>query len=585
MSEETKSIWKKRLGGKWLGSLLLALASGAIIIVIGAMAGVLPVGALLAVACVVVVLVLWPLIIFVRWLFSRGWRQVLFRLACIATLIAVFYAEENWRGKRAWNNYVRECEARGESMDWNAYIPPQIPDGQNLAMCPLLKPILDYAQTNNLPNGNHTIWNDTNGTMRIYRLSARWNDGWLADKKYEANHRAQQALDENPVTNGWVNLVAWQNYFRTGTNLDGIATNKTPAQDVLLALRFMEPDLAELQGEAAKRPLTRWPVQYEAAFKSGILLPHLADIRCINRTLQLRSSARLADGDVAGGMADIQLGLRLANSVADEPFLITLLVRAFAFEDIFQPLREGIARHQFSEAQLALVQQQLSSLDFFKAYQRAFQTERTMHSQWDKLSGSTVDDLFRGMSSHGDDLFRVKLLLRFAPRGWIYQNQLALCRLEDQLMFRGIDTRSHLVLPTLAKNPDKLADETPGVFTILTKWIFSFKTLEQAPLGTSQHQTTIDQTVIACASERYRLAHGEFPESLDALAPSFIAQLPHDVIGGGPLKYRRTADGQFVLYSIGWNEKDDGGVTVIPKGSSQPRFEEGDWVWRYPKNQ
>ena len=53
----------------------------------------------------------------------------------------------------------------------------------------------------------------------------------------------------------------------------------------------------------------------------------------------------------------------------------------------------------------------------------------------------------------------------------------------------------------------------------------------------------------------------------------FIAKLPHDIIGGQPLKYRRTADGQFVLYSIGWNEKDDGGVP----GKTDT---EGDWVWR-----
>ena len=70
----------------------------------------------------------------------------------------------------------------------------------------------------------------------------------------------------------------------------------------------------------------------------------------------------------------------------------------------------------------------------------------------------------------------------------------------------------------------------------------------------------MDLARTAIALERYRLAHGEFPESLDALAPQFIAKVPHDVIGGQPLKYRRTADGQFVLYSVGWNETDDGGV-------------------------
>ena len=78
----------------------------------------------------------------------------------------------------------------------------------------------------------------------------------------------------------------------------------------------------------------------------------------------------------------------------------------------------------------------------------------------------------------------------------------------------------------------------------------------------------MDLARVAIALERYRLAHGEYPESLDALAPQFIAKLPHDIINGQPLHYRRTADGQFVLYSVGWNETDDGGEVGFKKDGS-----------------
>ena len=86
---------------------------------------------------------------------------------------------------------------------------------------------------------------------------------------------------------------------------------------------------------------------------------------------------------------------------------------------------------------------------------------------------------------------------------------------------------------------------------------------------------------MAIALERYRLVHGEFPESLDALAPQFTGKIPHDVINGQPLKYRREANGQFVLYSVGWNEKDDGGAVGLTQ-SGGVNNEKGDWVWRYP---
>jgi hypothetical protein len=88
---------------------------------------------------------------------------------------------------------------------------------------------------------------------------------------------------------------------------------------------------------------------------------------------------------------------------------------------------------------------------------------------------------------------------------------------------------------------------------------------------------------VAIALERYRLAHGEFPESLDAFAPQFMEKIPHDIINGQPLHYRRTSDGQFILYSIGWNETDEGGVVVLKKGKTpEVDRDEGDWVWRYP---
>jgi hypothetical protein len=97
-----------------------------------------------------------------------------------------------------------------------------------------------------------------------------------------------------------------------------------------------------------------------------------------------------------------------------------------------------------------------------------------------------------------------------------------------------------------------------------------------------REQASVDLACGAIALERHRLAHGEFPESLDLLAPQLLAQVPRDVFGGKPLHYRRTDDGQFVLYSIGSNEKDDGGVTGYRNGGHMPDFDSGDWVWRYP---
>jgi hypothetical protein len=99
----------------------------------------------------------------------------------------------------------------------------------------------------------------------------------------------------------------------------------------------------------------------------------------------------------------------------------------------------------------------------------------------------------------------------------------------------------------------------------------------------AQGQAAVDMARVACALERHRLAHGQYPERLDALVPQFIPKLPHDIINGQPLNYRRNADGAFVLYSVGWNETDDGGRTVLTKKDRTLDWKQGDWVWQYPE--
>jgi len=59
-------------------------------------------------------------------------------LAWVATLIGLFYAEENWRGRHAWNSYRRALEAQGEKLELKSLIPKAVQDDQNFAMTPLL---------------------------------------------------------------------------------------------------------------------------------------------------------------------------------------------------------------------------------------------------------------------------------------------------------------------------------------------------------------------------------------------------------------------------------------------------------------
>jgi hypothetical protein len=79
--------------------------------------------------------------------------------------------------------------------------------------------------------------------------------------------------------------------------------------------------------------------------------------------------------------------------------------------------------------------------------------------------------------------------------------------------------------------------------------------------------------------ERYHLAHGVYPESLDALG-ALGDGLPHDPMNGEPYHYQLRPDGTFLLYSVGWNQTDDGGKVAYKKDApNQADYRQGDWVW------
>jgi hypothetical protein len=101
-----------------------------------------------------------------------------------------------------------------------------------------------------------------------------------------------------------------------------------------------------------------------------------------------------------------------------------------------------------------------------------------------------------------------------------------------------------------------------------------------ASVKSARTQTFVDAAQVACALERYRLVDGTLPDDLSALTPQFISSIPTDVIDGEPLRYRKTGDDSYIIYSVGWNQTDDGGeVGWTSDRETSVDISKGDWVW------
>ena len=67
----------------------------------------------------------------------RNFRRTLLVFACLATVIALAYAEEDWRGWHAWRHLKQTWMAKGEYFSLAELVPPPVPEADNFAMTPI----------------------------------------------------------------------------------------------------------------------------------------------------------------------------------------------------------------------------------------------------------------------------------------------------------------------------------------------------------------------------------------------------------------------------------------------------------------
>jgi hypothetical protein len=599
---------------------------------------------------------------FSAWL--RSWRYF-FGLLGLGLLIALFYAEENWRGERAWKKYKHQMEARGERLDALGFVPLPVPRSENFAMTPLLAPLFPFtpgspqwSATNNaleraqrfapdfdaaasavkLPKGvRSNSWVTARTDLAIWHAAFLLRKGStqpspthepgpltpsLSPSAPSAGKRVSARMGEGVIhgVEAQTNVPGTSLPFRPGEG-DAIVhqqINQTPGQSgdaaakalqeaaagVLAGLSEGDPVIEEIRA-ASRRRYSRFEIHYEEDCPASILLPHLSVLRHFCQVLQLRASAELALERTEEAASDINLMLYLADACRDEPIMVSQWTRMAQLQLAIQPIAEGLG--QWSEPQLRAFQERLQRFDFCANIKRGFAAERVL------FGGGVIDylrrnpDKYETLAGIEDGVNLPGFVWAAAPSGWFDFEKLNYSRVFDDCLMPGIDLASRRISPSASRHADERMTALLGKPwpTLFLRHRFFCRFLLPGFSGTLRKtafaQTAADTTAIACALERHRLAHGHFPESLAELTPQsgtpaggsrptgFIDKLPRDIINGQPLQYRCTKDGQYVLYSVGWNETDDGGSIEVGKGVERgSRYagpdapQEGDWVWRPP---
>ena len=468
----------------------------------------------------------------------RMLRRWVMAVASLAVLVAVFYAEEDWRGQRAWKNCQHEFEAKGMVMDWNKYIPPLVPDDQNFFAAPKMQEWFVK------PNGMNS------GSVDLPRRLQSTNQNLTGSVGSKTNLITTVAAAQN--------YLAWSDQF--------------------------QPDF-DLIRQALKRPYARMAGDY--THPDEMPIPNFVTVRIVAQMLSQRTHCYLLLNQPEQALKEITLVHDMCRLLEAAPTgkpmtLVSAMINVAVTGLYADVIAEGLRSGKWQESQLIALQKQLAEINLAPFMAGAFENEplgalqyfetvepRKLFALSSVVTGShqkpSLWDRVRNLDTRLWDLL---------PRGWIYQNMASYLKLSEAIRTSLLDADG-FVTP---KKCDRVMREVetkldhPNVFNLFSA--IAIPNYSKAMQTFAFNQTKANEAQIVCALERYKIANGNYPETLDALVPQFIEKIPPDLIGGQPLDYRRKEDGKFLLYSIGWNETDDAGLP-----GTLADVKKGDWVW------
>jgi len=340
------------------------------------------------------------------------------------------------------------------------------------------------------------------------------------------------------------------------------------------------PDFAVLR-EALKRPYARIDGDY--SYPPTIPVPNFKNVRAMAQTLAQRAQAHLLLGQPDQALQELTLlnDMRrlLEGAPTGKPMTLVSAMINVAVAGLYaDTIADGFRAHAWREPQLAALQKQLAQINLLPCMHDAMHDEQVL--DWRIIQTQVMARL---EIKRMPDASLWQKLKNFRPpnitRGFFYLNIYNVVRME-QLAVDGIDPAARVVQPQrLTEFQNAVEDLDRGHdWPLLRPYqlyaAFMVPNYTRAITTFAFNQAKADEAQIVCALERYRSARGSYPETLEALVPQYIEKLPHDIIGGQALKYHRTNDGRFLLYSIGANGVDDGGQPTTA------HYDQGDWGWQ-----
>lgn len=338
-----------------------------------------------------------------------------------------------------------------------------------------------------------------------------------------------------------------------------------PEKDRAILFGFLATNAAawELFYSATNRPGSRYSLDMRQG--AQVSLTNLPHVKATTTLLSLEALAHASNGESNQTYAALNAAASAADSIREEPLLISFLVRIACSAIVAKRVEQCLNLVPLDEGQLRSLQERFAAVDDPRWAARALAGERAA-----------------GISYFMDPQAQRSLLTQPGASGTpnALAAQLAFAAYRMSGLMRK-DRNFYLgVMATNVSRAEMSADERiktgPAPVISITNRLLVLsrillpalqRTLDRADENAARMRVV--QTGLAV--ERWRVSHaGKLPDSLEQLAPQYLHKVPLDPFDSHPLRYKKLPRG-YVVYSIGADQKDDGGAEPPPPDKAGKR--------------
>ncbi len=473
---------------------------------------------------------------------KKWFRRVCQTLLALLSLLVLAYVFIDWRGARMKRDVIAEMRAAGRPTSIAETLRPLPRDEDNFAMIPIL------AQA------REEWWNDKSRGFRKSPDQARVR---LEEMTFRSGKKAF-ARDGHPDFSIWK-----KNLKLTGNDAECLDAYDHRFGEILAELR-----------SGLTRPQTASPLFTRLAASSatdlaGMTSGYVMGLADVAESLGFRAELALAAGRPEVAHESLSMAIRLSELIGSEGTLIGQLLQGRVIRRLQPTLARALQSGGWDKAKIFSIKNELAAVNAPDGFRRALDVENFASF-----------GIFEEMKKHPESIawgrplsvpeWQYDIFTRISaklPAGWFLENAALRAR-------QGLQLRDELGeegnLGSWFRACERAGER--GQFT--SSWEFwrhpmKNDVIANAIKNACRNQTMIQQAMLACDLETYRLDHGRYPQRLQETGSPSIT----DSMTGESFIYR-IADSRYQLYSIGSDGKDDGGDR-----SKQNTYDKQDWVW------